>query len=280
MNWTQWKTKYQKELQHIAGYEEMFVDRVLSRIPNLQPTDVIPQYHFVDDKGNNRYIDFMIINPSRGWLLPIELDGYAKMVGNGDDYARFQDFLERQNSIIKQYGILLRYTNKDMLKRNWYIINEITQVLLIQLTVSVNDNTTKFKKPIKTSTPNPISKPSPQPIKKKETSVTSNESGLLDDLITLVMLIIKIPVLLFKGIKLVGIHADIALDTALTTTDEWLREACIETLAKNNLAKKGISNPTQEQLKTEINRVTALVANINTKGLETMAKACHKNSPK
>lgn len=132
MNWQQWKAKYHKELEHIAGYEEKFVDLVLMKIPNLQPTDVIPQYHFKDSTGKNRYVDFMIINQHKNWLLPIELDGYAKMVGNGNDYERFQDFLERQNAMIKQFGLVLRYTNKAMFNQSPRIISEIADTLYRQ----------------------------------------------------------------------------------------------------------------------------------------------------
>lgn len=125
MNWQQWKAKYHRELEHIAGYEEKFVDLVLMNIPNLQPTDVIPQYHFKDSTGKNRYIDFMIINQHKNWLLPIELDGYAKMVGNGNDYERFTDFLERQNDVIKIFGKIFRFSNKEFLTKPKGVINTI-----------------------------------------------------------------------------------------------------------------------------------------------------------
>lgn len=125
MNWQQWKAKYHRELEHIAGYEEKFVDLVLMNIPNLQPTDVIPQYHFKDSSGKNRYIDFMIISQHKNWLLPIELDGYAKMVGNGNDYERFQDFLERQNDVIKIFGKIFRFSNKEFLTKPKGVINTI-----------------------------------------------------------------------------------------------------------------------------------------------------------
>lgn len=125
MNWQQWKAKYHRELEHIAGYEEKFVDLVLMNIPNLQPTDVIPQYHFKDSSGKNRYIDFMIISQHKNWLLPIELDGYAKMVGNGNDYERFTDFLERQNDVIKIFGKIFRFSNKEFLTKPKGVINTI-----------------------------------------------------------------------------------------------------------------------------------------------------------
>lgn len=134
MNWQQWKAKYHRELEHIAGYEEKFVDLVLMNIPNLQPTDVIPQYHFKDSSGKNRYIDFMIINQHKNWLLPIELDGYAKMVGNGNDYERFTDFLSRQNDIIKIFGKVFRFSNKDFLTKPKEVIN----------TINSNINVTSF----------------------------------------------------------------------------------------------------------------------------------------
>lgn len=134
MNWQQWKAKYHRELEHIAGYEEKFVDLVLMNIPNLQPTDVIPQYHFKDSSGKNRYIDFMIISQHKNWLLPIELDGYAKMVGNGNDYERFQDFLSRQNDVIKIFGKVFRFSNKDFLTKPKEVIN----------TINSNINVTSF----------------------------------------------------------------------------------------------------------------------------------------
>lgn len=102
---------------------------VLSQIPNLSPNDVIPQYHFKDNNNGNRFVDFMIINKSKSWLLPIELDGYAKMVGNGEEYHRFNNFLERQNIIINTFGLVLRYSNNKMRYQPQEVINEIIQTL-------------------------------------------------------------------------------------------------------------------------------------------------------
>lgn len=129
MNWSDFKQRYHQELSHVAGFEERFVDTVLAQIPGLSPQDVIPQYRFTDNKGGNRYVDFMIINKANNWLLPIELDGYAKMVGNGEEYHRFNDFLVRQNAMIQRFGLVLRYTNKTMLNQPQTIINEIRQTL-------------------------------------------------------------------------------------------------------------------------------------------------------
>lgn len=125
--WQQWKQKHALKIQHIAGFEERFVDTVLSHISLISPDDVVPQYHFVDHKKGNRYIDFVIAIPqgAKKILLPIELDGKSKF----DSYVSFNDTLERQNDLIKQFGALLRYSNKKMLESPEEIIAEISQFI-------------------------------------------------------------------------------------------------------------------------------------------------------
>ncbi|MDW1924897.1 hypothetical protein R7Q39_05615 [Vibrio sp. 947] len=127
-NWKSWKIKYSKQIEHVAGYEEAFVDRVLSQIPEISPDDVIPQYHFVDDYNGNRYIDFMILNKAKGYYLPIELDGTYKDV----NHQKWKDFLVRQNSLITKFGIVLRFSNKQMLGEPKSVINKIRHTLDIQ----------------------------------------------------------------------------------------------------------------------------------------------------
>lgn len=129
MNWHEWKLKHKDDLAHIAGFEEKFVDNVLSKIKLITPQDVVPQYHFLDGKGGNRYIDFMIINQSKGYRLPIELDGLAKMITDSRDYQKFNDFLERQNALVAKFGLVLRYSNKKMLNESYSVIKEITDTL-------------------------------------------------------------------------------------------------------------------------------------------------------
>ncbi|WP_439241906.1 hypothetical protein [Lonepinella sp. BR2474] len=133
--WLDWKQQHRYKIQHIAGYEEKFVDNVLSKIDLISPEDVIPQYHFIDHKGGNRYVDFVIKihQGNKITLLPIELDGKTKF----EQYASFNDTLERQNDLIKQFGCLLRYTNLKMLNQPESIINEITQY--IQDTINKKD---------------------------------------------------------------------------------------------------------------------------------------------
>ena len=49
-------------MQHPVDFEERFVIDILKKINGLKPEDVIPQYHFTDFDGGNRYIDFCIKN--------------------------------------------------------------------------------------------------------------------------------------------------------------------------------------------------------------------------
>lgn len=129
MDWYTFKETHKNAFSQSYGFEELFVDNVLSKIKGLTPHDVIPQYHFTDGKGKNRYVDFMIINKSKSWLVPIELDGYAKMVGNGQEYHKFTDFLERQNAMIKEFGLVLRYPNKTVRDNPQIVIHEIMDTL-------------------------------------------------------------------------------------------------------------------------------------------------------
>lgn len=130
LDWQKWKYENRYKIQHIVGYEEKFVDEILSQIPEITPDDVIAQFPFKDNKSGNRYIDFMILNDAKGYKLPIELDGYAKI--NNKGYEKFNDFLERQNDLIQQFGIVLRYTNKKAFQEQNVVINEIRRALQVQ----------------------------------------------------------------------------------------------------------------------------------------------------
>lgn len=125
MTWDEWLNINREKIKHVAGFEEQFVNTVLRKIPEITPEDLISQYHFSDFHNGNRYIDFMIINKDKGYSLPIELDGLWKV----QNYSDFNDMLERQNALISQYGILLRYTNKQMINSPSLIISNIREVL-------------------------------------------------------------------------------------------------------------------------------------------------------
>lgn len=126
--WLEWKRVNADKIAHVVGYEAEFVDKVLSRIPALSPSDVVPQYGFVDNNGKSRRIDFMIANTQKGYLLPIELDGLYK----DDTHLKWNDFLTRQNDAILSFGTLLRYSNLQMKNNPDLIIYQISSQLAAQ----------------------------------------------------------------------------------------------------------------------------------------------------
>lgn len=130
-NWQQWKYHYRKELWHPVGYEEQFVDMVLTQITIITPSDIIPQWHFVDEMGGNRYVDFVIINEAKGYNLAIELDGLTKLqdgVGNLD-YRKYGDLWLRQNDLMGKVGMLLRFTNQQMKYQTQWVIDRVVNAL-------------------------------------------------------------------------------------------------------------------------------------------------------
>lgn len=124
--WPQWISRHSYELRQ--GFEKDFVERVLSRIPEILPSDLQTQYGFRDRDNRQRRIDFVIANKSKGYFLPIELDGANK------DTLQHQwaDFLQRQNDLLEQFGPLLRFSNRQMFERPNWIIKRIQSTLAIQ----------------------------------------------------------------------------------------------------------------------------------------------------
>jgi very-short-patch-repair endonuclease len=136
-NWADWKRTNKDRIAHPAGFEERFVDDILSQIDLITPSDVHSQVHFLDAKGCNRYIDFFVVNQARGWNLPIELDGYSKITDGG--HGKWNDFLERQNALIAKFGTLLRYSNKQMLDTPEAVRQEIRTTLQAQSAAKIRD---------------------------------------------------------------------------------------------------------------------------------------------
>ena len=147
LTWEQWETKYQHELnEHPANYEIQFVRQCI-KPTGIQPKHVIPQYHFKDSMGKNRYIDFVIII-REGVYLPIEIDGLSKMIDydntHEERYERFNDFLFRQNEIINRFGTILRYPNKYWLNNPNRVADEIKQNIIVYKETQSNLNTLNY----------------------------------------------------------------------------------------------------------------------------------------
>lgn len=132
--WENWLDSNRKLMQHPVDFEERFVIDILKKINDLSPEDVIPQYHFTDFDGGNRYIDFYIKNAEKGYFLSIELDGRFKFQND-----LLEKTLERQNALVAKVGTLVRYANTTWLNNPNRVINEIQTILYKQKIKYMND---------------------------------------------------------------------------------------------------------------------------------------------
>ena len=132
--WENWLDSNRKLMQHPVDFEERFVIDILKKINGLKPEDVIPQYHFTDFDGGNRYIDFCIKNAEKGYFLSIELDGRFKF-----QIDLLEKTLERQNALVANVGTLVRYANTTWLNNPNRVINEIQTILYKQKIKHMND---------------------------------------------------------------------------------------------------------------------------------------------
>lgn len=122
-DWKHWVNANQKKIDN--GFEREFVEKILSQVSEISPSDVVAQFHFKDSNGGNRYIDFMIENERLGFRLPIELDGLAK----DQTHLKWNDFLRRQNDLHLAVGPVLRFTNAQLHHRSSEIIASIRAYL-------------------------------------------------------------------------------------------------------------------------------------------------------
>ncbi len=124
--WNEWIRKHAEEMAHIANFEIKFVLEVLSKIPEIDPEDLIPQYPFYDAQKKLRRIDFLILSPEKGFALAIELDGYSKI----QSYSDWEDLFVRQNALLESLNcMLLRYANRLWLNKPKHVIAEIRDTL-------------------------------------------------------------------------------------------------------------------------------------------------------
>lgn len=105
-----WEHRWQKD--HDKSFlEKKFIEDVFCfAVPIGELVNLEPQFHFKDDNGGNRYIDFVFhVN---GRKLAIELDGITKLkrVDGSIDRQRFNDLLSRQNSLLPQVDSLVRFS--------------------------------------------------------------------------------------------------------------------------------------------------------------------------
>lgn len=205
--WVRWKRVNADKMKHIANYEEKFVDLVLSQIPMLSPGDIIAQYQFQDRKGIKRRIDFMIINPSKGYLLPIELDGHKK-TEEAPTSADWTDFLERQNAIVASFGTILRFSNLKMLNSPAEVIRQVSEALAIQTAdKAANDSRSSVIERLAAASVQPVLSPVPPPHIAKAPVTTGRHSSNLNHLVWMTVALVA-GVLLMLFMRASSLHRD------------------------------------------------------------------------
>ena len=133
--WKQWIENNKYKMEHPVNFEVRFVEEILTRIPEINPSYVKAQFPFIDQNGVNRRIDFMIHDEQKGIRLAIEIDGLGKMQNPNQsiNHDRWNDLLTRQNALLRVLGcMLLRYSNKTWLNESKFVIQEIRSELLKQ----------------------------------------------------------------------------------------------------------------------------------------------------
>lgn len=125
-SWKRWIER--NGLKLTGGYEREFAQTVFPRLTEIVPTDVIPQYGFVDADGKQRYIDFVIKNNTKGYLIPIELDGLAK----DETHDKWNTFLRRQNDMVVRVAPPLRFTNSQLHHELDAVLRRIRSYLQVQ----------------------------------------------------------------------------------------------------------------------------------------------------
>ncbi|NBM54011.1 hypothetical protein GWI68_04265 [Proteus sp. G2669] len=133
--WQEWINKNSHLMTHPANYEVLFVEKILSQIPELNTYYLHAQFPFKDQDNRSRRIDFMVLDETKGICLAIEIDGLSKIQSHNNiiDYSSWGDLLKRQNALLKNVGcMLLRYSNQQWRYQSNFVINEIRNELLKQ----------------------------------------------------------------------------------------------------------------------------------------------------
>lgn len=115
MRLEEWLTRNADKLG--SKYERYFVERVLTRVSELDVDALQAQMPFRDKQGGRRYCDFAI-REGDGVRIVIEVDGYDKTGrGTGMTYDEFEDWQRRQNALETQGWRVLRFANRTVMKR-------------------------------------------------------------------------------------------------------------------------------------------------------------------
>jgi very-short-patch-repair endonuclease len=112
MDYKQWLEENQDKLAN--DWERLFVEKVLTRVTDLDWQFLEAQKPFRDGVGQRRFVDFFIAEGDHV-RIALEVDGFDKKGrGHGMNYKEFVDWQRRQNSLVDQGWSILRFANRDV----------------------------------------------------------------------------------------------------------------------------------------------------------------------
>jgi very-short-patch-repair endonuclease len=112
-----------------SPYEELFVRNVLSRIPDFSFETLQAQMPFKDFNGTQRYCDFAFTE-GPGIKIALEVDGWDKRgTGSGQTYNELDDWLERQNALVYEGWVPLRFSNRRVRDKPSKVVEHIVLTL-------------------------------------------------------------------------------------------------------------------------------------------------------
>lgn len=132
-NWHDLLLRMRGTGDRVSPYEEDFVKRILCKVQGINPSDVEPQWPFIDGGGKTRYADF-IIKVSGKDRLAIEVDGFNKNgrpIGQPMTPKDWADFLKRQNALMLQGVALLRFSNSVVVYEPESAVHDLTEMLML-----------------------------------------------------------------------------------------------------------------------------------------------------
>lgn len=97
----------------VGPLERMFLQKVWGPEFQFNFEGLHAEYPFRDFRGRDRYVDF--VYTKGGNRLVIELDGYTSHVRDIDE-DEYDDHLERQNDLILQGWMVLRFSKRHILR--------------------------------------------------------------------------------------------------------------------------------------------------------------------
>jgi len=175
--WKDWEKKYQGIIID-SPYEWDFAKDVFRHVPNLQPSQVIPQHLFIGFDGYPCKMDFAVIVDNV--KIAIELEGFDKTnSGHGQTREQHHRFMLRQQALTKGGWTSFPITNAQFKRDPMYYANEIRRMVIEGHSLhSESVAKTPDPLPVNNQTGSVAKTPNPSPVNNQTESVAKTPDPL------------------------------------------------------------------------------------------------------